>query len=553
MKTKIIIIGGVAAGATAAARLRRLSESAEITIIERGPYVSYANCGLPYFISGDIKNRSKLLLQTPEGFLKRYNVNVLINTEALEIDRANKKVKIKANNEEKSLEYDYLLLSQGGNPIFPEMPGSHAEHVFKLWTVPDMDRISHFIDEKKPSTAVVVGGGFIGLEMAEAFHARNLKTSIIEMADHVMPVMDKEFGVLVKQKLNQFGITVEVGVGVKGILPDTKEVELTDGRKVSGDMVLFSVGVRPELSLAKNAGLEIGSTGGLLVNKYLQTSDPFIYAAGDILEITNKISNKKVRIPLAGPANRQGRIAATNILTNNSIKYGGALGTSVVKILDSTAASTGLTEKTALENGFNSDVVYLHKEHHAGYYPGAEMIHLKLVFDKDNFKILGAQAFGKQGVDKRIDVLSTAIYAGMTVEDLSELDLAYAPPYSSANDPINLISFVALNSISGFSPTISPKNAIQNIKKDNVLLIDVRTPDEFKNGHVKSAINIPVDEIRNRMSEIPKDKPFYITCRVGYRGHLGVRILKENGYSNLKNITGGYLSLLLEGGFEEEF
>ncbi len=553
MKTKILIIGGVAAGATAAARLRRLSESAEITILERGPYVSYANCGLPYFISGDIKNRAKLLLQTPEGFLKRYNVNVFVNTEAMEIDSKNKKVKIKYKEEEKFLEYDYLLLSQGGNPIFPEMPGAHSEHVFKLWTVPDMDRISNFLDEKKPQTAVVVGGGFIGLEMAEAFHSRNIQTTIIEFANHVMPVMDKEFGELVKQRLNHFGITVEVGVAVKGVLTDSKEVELSDGRKISADLVLFSVGVRPELSLAKNAGLEIGTTGGLLVNKFLQTSDPSIYAAGDILEISNKISNKKVRIPLAGPANRQGRIAATNILQKNSTKYGGALGTSVVKILDSTAASTGLTEKVAIENGFQTEVVYLHKEHHAGYYPGAEMIHLKLVFDKTNGKILGAQAFGKQGVDKRIDVISTAIHAGLTVEDLTELDLAYAPPYSSANDPINLISFVALNSMTGFSPTISPKKAIENILNNNVLLIDVRTPDEFKKGHVKGSINIPVDEIRNRITDFPKDKPFYLTCRVGYRGHLALRILKENGFHDVKNITGGYLSLLLEGGFEEEF
>lgn len=428
MGEKILIIGGVAAGATAAARIRRLSESAEITIVERGPFVSYANCGLPYYISGDIKNRSKLLLQTPEGFHKRYNVKVMIRTEALEILRKDKKVKIKNESGESFLDYDKLLLSQGGNPIFPDMPGSDSEHVFKLWTVPDMDRIHSYIEERSPSTAIVVGGGFIGLEMAEAFHARKMKTTVVELAPHVMVVMDKEFGKLVESKLKSHEIGVETGVGVREVLESTKEVLLSDGRKLPADLVLFSVGVRPELSLAKQSGLEIGSTGGLVVNKYLQTSDPNIYAAGDLLEIQNRISERKVRIPLAGPANRQGRIAATNIITGNTQMYSGSLGTSVVKILDSTAAQTGLTEKAALDAGFDVGVAFVHKEHHASYYPGAEMIHLKLVYERATGRILGAQGFGKQGVDKRIDVLAVAIHGKMTVTDLTELDLAYAPP-----------------------------------------------------------------------------------------------------------------------------
>jgi NADPH-dependent 2,4-dienoyl-CoA reductase/sulfur reductase-like enzyme/rhodanese-related sulfurtransferase len=553
MEKKIIIIGGVAAGATAAAKIRRLSESAEITLIERGPYVSYANCGLPYFISGDITNRSKLLLQTPEGFLKRYNVNVLIETEALEINRKDKKIKIRNKNGETFLEYDKLILSQGGNPIFPNMPGSTSEHVFKLWTVPDMDRIHSFIEDHKPKTAVVVGGGFIGLEMAEAFHARHMKTTIVEMAPHVMSTMDPEFGKLIEQKLVENDMGVITGVGVKGVLESTKEVELIDGRKIPADLVLFSVGVKPELSLAKDSGLEIGSTGGLLVNKFLQTSDPFIYAAGDILEITNKISDKKVRIPLAGPANRQGRIVADNVVHNNTTPYNGALGTSVVKILDSTAAITGITEKLARDLGFDVGIVYIHKEHHASYYPGAQMIHMKLIFDKKNSKILGAQAFGRNGVDKRIDVIAVAIHANLKVEDLTELDLAYAPPYSSANDPINMIAFVAQNSLTGFSPTITPKEAIEKIKLGDAILIDVRTPDEFKKGHVKSSLNIPVDDLRSRLKELDSEKEYFVTCRVGYRGHLANRILIENNFKKVKNITGGYLSIQLEGGYVEEF
>ena len=553
MGKKIVIIGGVAGGATAAARIRRLSEDADITIIEKGPYVSYANCGLPYYISGDIKQRSKLLLQTPEGFLKRYNVKVFVETEAVEIDRSARRVKIKNSSGESYLTYDKCILSQGGTPIFPDMPGSNSKHVFKLWTVPDMDRIHSYIEEHQPKTAIVVGGGFIGLEMAEAFHHRNIRTTVVELSDHLMISMDKEFGKLVEQKLVSQGVGVITGLGVKSIIPESNEVELSDGKRISAELVLFSVGVKPELSLARQTGLDIGSTGGLLVNQYLQTSDPDIYAAGDLLEIHHKISNKKVRIPLAGPANRQGRIAATNVISGNTIKYKGALGTSVVKILDSTAATTGLTEKAAKDAGFQYEIAYVHKEHHASYYPGAEIIHLKMVYDIETHKVLGAQAFGKQGIDKRIDVIAVAIHAGLSVEDLTELDLAYAPPYSSANDPINMIAFVAQNNLNKFSPTITPRLALQKTSEGSAILIDVRTPEEFKKGHVKGSLNIPVDDLRSRIQEVPKTKEILLTCRVGYRGHLANRILLENHITTSKNITGGYLSIQLEGGFEEEF
>ncbi len=549
--TKIIIIGGVAGGATAAARIRRISESAEITVIERGPYVSYANCGLPYFISGEIRKRSQLLLQTPEGFFARYKINVLVETEALEIDLSGKKIKIRNPEGEKWLEYDKCILAQGGNPIVPDLPGANSPNVFKLWTVPDMDRIHEYIEVKKPKTAVVVGGGFIGLEMAEAFHARGLQTTVVELSPQIMATMDKEFGYYIQEKLQSAGIHIESGIGVKSIIPDSKEVELSDGRKISAEVVLFSVGVRPELSLAKSSGLEIAKSGGLVVNEYLQTSDPDIFAAGDMIEVTQKVSGKKIRIPLAGPANRQGRIAGTNVLGGKT-PYRGALGTSVVKILDSTAASTGLTEKAAVEAGFDTGVAIIHKDHHASYYPGAEQLTLKLVYDKKTSGILGAQGFGKNGVDKRIDVLAVAIHGKLTLEDLSELDLSYAPPYSSANDPVNLIAFVAENSQSGFSPTVTPARFKEMFSADDSIVLDVRNLGEYAKAHIKGSINIPVDELRFRISEIPQDKKIFVHCKVGFRGHLAVRILLQNGFKKVWNITGGYLSMAAEGGLEEE-
>jgi NADPH-dependent 2,4-dienoyl-CoA reductase/sulfur reductase-like enzyme/rhodanese-related sulfurtransferase len=546
-KSKIVIIGGVAGGATAAARIRRISESAEILLIERGSYVSYANCGLPYFISRDIQKRSQLLLQTPEGFFSRYRIEVLVQTEATELDIKNKSIKIKNSDGEKSINYDKLILAQGGNPIFPDMPGANSDHVFKLWTIPDMDKIHKYIDTQKPKNAIVVGGGFIGLEMAEAFHARNLHTTVVEFSPQVMTTMDKEFGYLIQEKLQEHGIVVHTGVGVKSILSESKEVELTDGRKLPADLVLFSVGVRPELTLAKSSGLEVGSSGGLVVNEFLQTSDPDIYAAGDMLEILNKVSNKKVRIPLAGPANRQGRIAATNLMMGNQTKYRGAIGTSAVKIMDATAASTGLTEKASLDAGFETGVAIVHKDHHASYYPGAQQLTLKLVYDKSNSRILGGQAFGKQGVEKRIDVIAVAVHARLTVEDLTELDLSYAPPFSSANDPVNMVSFVAQNALSGFSPIVTPSQFKSLFNPNDSILLDVRNLGEYSKGHAKGSINIPLDELRGRLDELDSSKIIFVHCKVGFRGHLANRILIENGFKQVWNITGGYLSLVADG------
>ena len=548
---RVLIVGGVAGGATAAARARRVSESADITLLERGPYVSFANCGLPYFLSGDISKRSSLLLQSPEGFDGRYGVKVKLETEALELDTKGKRVRTVGPDGEAWLEYDKLILAQGSNPIIPSLPGSGAPNAFKLWTVPDMDRVQAFLVNEKPKTAVVAGGGFIGLEMAEAFHARGLHVTVVELAPQVLTVMDREFGNVVATHLGEHGIAVETGVGLKAVLEATHEVELSDGRKIPADLVLFSVGVRPELALGKQAGLTLGESGGLLVNEFLQTSDPSIWAAGDMVEVIQKVSGRKVRVPLAGPANRQGRIAATNAL-GGAMRYRGALGSSVVKLLDATAAATGLTEKAARDAGFNVGVSVIHKDHHAGYFPGGKMLSLKLVYDRSIGRLLGAQAFGCEGVDKRIDVLATALAGRLTLEDLSELDLAYAPPYSSANDPVNMAAFVGMNDLDGSSPLITADELAAQFSPATDVILDVRNFGEYSKGHVPEALNIPVDELRNRLSEVPRDKKIYVHCAVGFRGHLAVRILKQHGFPNPFNVTGGYTSMKASGLFSEE-
>lgn len=547
---KLLIVGGVAGGATAAARARRLSESAEITLLERGPYVSFANCGLPYFLSGDITKRSQLLLQTPEGFEGRYRVKVHLNTEAVEIDRAGRRVRAVGPEGSQWFAYDRIILAQGGNPILPPLPGADLPHTFRLWTVPDMDRIHAFLKEAEPKTAVVAGGGFIGLEMAEAFHSRGLKVTVVELAPQIMITMDKEFAERAKQHLENRGVTVETGIGLKAVL-ETKEVELSDGRRIPADLVLFSVGVRPELGLAKQAGLTLGESGGLLVDDGLRTSDPAIWAAGDMVEVVQRVSGKKVRVPLAGPANRQGRIAATNAL-NGTMKYRGALGTAVVKLFDATAASTGLTEKAARDAGFEVGAAIVHKDHHASYYPGGRQLTLKLVYDKRTSRLLGAQGFGLEGVEKRIDVVAAALLGKLTLDDLADLDLAYAPPYSSANDPLNLAAFVAQNDVSRFSPLVTAEQAAAGFRPETHLFLDVRNLGEYAGGHVPGSLNIPMDELRDRLAEVPRDKILFVHCKVGFRGHLALRILRENGYENVFNVTGGYLSMRASGLFAEE-
>ena len=543
MGEKILIIGGVAAGATAAARARRLSESAEITLLERGPYVSYANCGLPYFIGGDIAQREALLLQTPEGFDRRYKVSVHLHTEAVELDLAGRKVRAVGPQGERWEPYDKLILAQGGQPIWPGLPGGDGDHVFKLWTVPDMDRIDTFIRERKPQTAVVVGGGFIGLEMAEALAQRGLQVAVVELAPTVMSVLDPEFGRRVAGELQDHGVRVETGVGVSAV--GKGDVQLSDGRTLPAELVLFSVGVKPDLDLARRAGLVIGPAGGLQVNEFLETSQPGVYAAGDMVEVLHRIGGKAVRMPLAGPANRQGRLAATNALGGRQA-YRGALGTSVVKVFEATAASTGLSEKAARLAGLEVGVALIHKDHHAGYYPGAKMLNLQLVYERPSGRLLGATAFGHAGVEKRIDVLATALAGGMTVHDLAELDLAYAPPYSSANDPVNMGGFVAENDLSGFSPLVTGAQLLADLRGPTPpLVVDVRNPGECAHGMLQGAINIPLDDLRQRLGELPKDRRIAVYCKAGFRGHLALRILREHGFADVVNIAGGHMSLHL--------
>lgn len=560
MAERIVIVGGVAGGATAAARARRLSEKAEITLVERGPYVSFANCGLPYYISGAIAKRSKLLLQTPEGFDARYRVKVLVSTEALEIDRAGKRLRVKGPEGEFWLEYDSLILAQGGNPIMPPLPGADSPNVFKLWTVPDVDRIKAWLETAKPSSALIAGGGFIGLEMAEAFRERGLATTVVELMPRIMATMDPEFGAMIATKLEEKGVRVITGLGLKAIHPAAAgagaQAELSDGSRVDAGIVLLSIGVRPELALAKAAGLAIGPSGGLEVNGELRTSDPAIWAAGDMVEITHKVSGRKVRVPLAGPANRQGRIAASNALGMH-LRYNGALGTSVFKAFDAVAASTGLSEKAAREAGFELGAAVIYKDNHAGYYPGGKEMVLKLVYDRKSGLLLGGQAFGGEGTEKRIDVLATALQGKMSLDDLAELDLSYAPPFSSANDPVNLAAFIGQNDISGYAPletAAALKAALATAAGGGqpAFVLDVRNTGEYEEGHVAGAVNVPLDELRYRLEEVPRDVKVHVHCRSGFRSHLALRILKENGYGDVVNVTGAYMAILAEGGFEIE-
>jgi NADPH-dependent 2,4-dienoyl-CoA reductase/sulfur reductase-like enzyme/rhodanese-related sulfurtransferase len=551
---KLLIIGGVAGGATAAARARRISESAEITVVERGPFVSFANCGLPYYISGDIQKRSKLLLQTPEGFDSRYGVKVLVETEALQIDREGQKVRVKGPEGETWLPYDSLILAQGGNPVLLPVPGVDSANVFRLWTVPDMDRIHAFIEERKPATAVIVGGGFIGLEMAEALARRGIATTVVELLPQVMSTMDPEMGGMIRARLERHRVSVITGVGVKAVHSACSEVELANGAQLPAALVLMSVGVKPELTLARDAGLAIGAAGGLVVDEHLRTSDPHIWAAGDMNEVVHKVSGQSMRIPLAGPAKRQGRIAASNAL-GMKMPYTGALGSSVVKVFDATAASTGLSETAARKAGFDIGAAVVVKDHHAGYFPGGKELVLKLVYDRKSARLLGAQAFGEEGVEKRIDAAAVALQGRLTLHDLAETDFAYAPPYSSANDPLNLAAFVGINDLSGFSPLVSAEELRRLLAagdSERPVVLDVRNLNEYERGHLRGALHVPLDELRFRLVEIPCEGPLVVLCRSGFRSHLALRILKERGWTNVRNLTGGFVAMSALGGFDIE-
>lgn len=550
---KLVIVGGVAAGATAAARARRLDEDASITIVEKGPYVSFANCGLPYRLSGDIAKRSALILQTAEGFFSRYRVDVALKTEAVAIDRAGKTLQVRGPEGERGIPYDKLILAQGGTPFVPKVEGADSPNVFRLWTIPDMDAIDKYIAASGAKSAVVVGGGFIGLETAEAFMKRGLATSIVELTDQLMPPADFEFGAQIAGAFREAGASVHVKRSLAKIDAANRIVVLDDGTTLPADLVLMAAGVRPNTELAKAAGLTIGASGGLLVDDRLTTNDPDILAAGDMVEVTRRVDGAKVRIPLAGPANRQGRIAATNAL-GGSMKYSGALGTSVFKAVDYTFAQTGLSEKAALAAGLRARAVHVHRPHHASYYPGHSLLSLKLVYGEDG-RLLGAQAFGKEGVEKRIDVLATALAARMSLADLAELDLSYAPPYSSANDPLQMAAFAAQNDLSGYSKAIAPREAALMAAKAaeaGAAFVDVRTFGEYLKGHLAGSIHLPLDELRDRAGELPGGAKLLLVSIAGFEGHLGARILRQLGFADVAYVSGGITSMRLFGGFAEE-
>ena len=540
MKKKVVIIGGVAGGASTAARLRRLDENVEIKIFERGKYISYANCGLPYYVGNIIKERDSLLVQTTQKMKKRFNIDIYTLHEVLKIDRANKSLIIKnlQTNEIFQETYDILVLSSGAEPIKPPIKGiDTAKNVFNLRDIPDADKIKNFIETKNPKKAIVIGGGFIGIEIADNLFARGLNVTLVEKADQILVQLDKEMATILHKHIIDKGIELILSDSVEEFKNNGTTLVLNSGKQIDSDLTILSIGVKPESNLAKDAGLDIGITGGVQVNEYLQTSDESIYAIGDVIEVRDFITGLPALKPLAGPANKQGRIVANNICGKNE-KYLGTVGTSVVKVFDMTAASIGNNEKMLKNAGISYETVHIAPPSHATYYPGATTIFMKLIFDKNNGKIYGAQAVGYDGVDKRIDVLSTAIMGGMTVMDLQYLELAYAPPFSSAKDPVNMLGYVATNVIDGDLEIIHCDEFI-NLKKDNVVILDVCEPIEREKGYIDGSINIPLNDLRNRLDELPKDKMIYVYCQQGLRSYIAYRILKQNGFK-VKSIDGGY-------------
>ncbi|MDD4489286.1 MAG: FAD-dependent oxidoreductase [Paludibacter sp.] len=539
---KIIIIGGVAAGATAAAKVRRLSPNAKIILLEAGPDISFANCGLPYYIGGDIKSRSKLILQSPESFNEQYNVEVHTQTMVTAIDRAKRQITVLdvCSGGTQTYEYDKLILAQGGRPVKPEIPGADAEHVFSLWTLEDMDNIHRFIEEEEPATAVVIGGGFIGLEMVEALVKRGMKVHVVEMMPHVMGIMDPEIAGYIQQEMLSYGVKIHTNKGVTAINPNT--VKLNDGTVLKSDMVIISIGVRPTLQLAKDAGLSIGEAGGLLVDEYLQTSDENIYAAGDMVEIQHRVSGKKVRIPLAGPANRQGRIAAENALGGKH-PYKGAIGTSIVRVFEAVAGITGLSLKQARASGLPADAVVVHKEHHTSYYPGAENITIMLVYNTETGAILGGQTAGYKGADRRLDVIATAMAGGLTIHDLADVDFSYSPPLGTANDAINMAAYTAENRKSSYSPSVTVVELDELIKQINPVVIDVRDMFAFDKSNIQGSYNIPLEALPGQLHAIPKELNIIVYDETGKKGHQALRMLKGAGIDKVWNISGGHISM----------
>lgn len=540
---KYLIVGGVAGGATTAARLRRIDEQAEIIMFERGEYISYANCGLPYYIGGTISERDNLFVQTPESFGKRFNMEVRTQHEVVAIDRAAKTVKVKkvATGEEYTETYDKLVLSPGAEPVKPPLPGINSEGIYTLRNVPDTDVIKAYIEEHNVQHATVVGAGFIGLEMAENLHDLGVRVTIVEMAEQVMTPLDYSMATLVHQHLKTQNVEFYLNTAVSSFSKKDDErlkVHLNTTRTIETDLVILSIGVRPESKLAKEAGLEIGDTHGIVVNEYLQTSDSDIYALGDAIEYENPIIGKKMITYLAGPANKQGRIVANNLVRGNEHVYKGAINTAIAKVFKLTVASTGVSGKLLGEHNIPHIDSITHSSSHAGYYPGAEPMSIKISFDPKDGRLLGAQIVGYKGVDKRIDLFAEAVRNRYTVYDLTEIEHAYAPPYSSAKDPVNIAGFVAENILNGTTRTIWWRDLVAG-NADDYFVVDVRTKDEAELGGIEGSLNIPLDDIRDRMGEIPTDKKVVLYCGVGLRAHVGCRILMQHGYEQVFNLSGG--------------
>ena len=546
MATKLLIIGGVAGGATAAARARRLDERAEIILFERGEHISFARCGLPYYIGEVIKKRERLLVTTAEAFRDRYNIDVRIFSEVIAIDTKNKQVEVKnlKAGETYRESYDKIILSPGAEPVRPPFKGIELDNIFNLRNIPDSERIKAHVDTKRPESAVVVGGGFIGLEMAENLVRRGVKTTIVEMLDQVMTPLDYEMAGIVHAHLKRKGVICELGNGVESFSKkgDRIIVSTNKGKDIECDIVILAIGIRPENRLAREANLEIGERGGIKVDATMRTSDPDIYAVGDAVEMKDFVTGLPTMTALAGPANKQGRIAADNALGRKSM-FKGTLGSTVVKVFDLTVASTGASEKVLKHNNIPCLASYTHSGSHASYYPGATMMAIKLVFSPSSGKILGAQIVGMKGVDKRIDILATAIRGAMTVYDLEELELAYAPPYSSAKDPINIAGFVAANILKGDVENIY-WDEFSDLDREKDILIDLRNQDELDTaGVIEGALHIPLNELREKLPELDKEKNYIPFCAVGLRGYLGHRVLVQNGFHS-KNLSGGYKTYL---------
>lgn len=538
---KVVIVGGVAGGATAAARIRRLNEQAEIVVFERSGYISYANCGLPYYIGGVIEDPEDLTLQTPESFFSRFRIHMKVHHEVTAIHPDSKTVSVKNLETGEIFEesYDKLLLSPGAKPVWPNLPGMNSDKLFTLRTVEDTFRIKEFVDQQRPKSAVMVGGGFIGLEVAENLRELGMEVTIVQRPKQLMNPFDADMASFIHSEVRKHGVKLALGYSVEGFAEKNNGVEvlLKDQPSIHADMVVLAIGVTPESSLAKEAGLALGMKGSILVNNRMETSVPDIYAVGDAVRVKHYVTGEDTLIALAGPANKQGRIAADNICGGDS-RYLGSQGSSVIKVFDMTAATTGINETNARRSGLDVDTVILSPMSHAGYYPGGKLMTMKVVFEKETYRLLGAQIVGYDGVDKRIDVLATAIHAGIKATDLKDLDLAYAPPYSSAKDPVNMAGFMIDNISNGLKQWHLSDAA--NLPRDgSVTLLDTRTAWEYSSGHIEGFVNIPVDELRERLDEIEPGKPVYVICQSGLRSYIATRILEGYGYEAY-NFAGGF-------------